>query len=86
MVKTRGTPSRENKVPTGLFSLFWQPQRPPMATKGERGDVPVPWGAWLALVWPWCALVAYGPWSGQSTFFVTSAGYRLFWAVVVPSG
>ena len=32
----------------GLFSIFWQPQRPPMATKGERGDVPAPWGAWLA--------------------------------------
>ena len=32
----------------GLFSIFWQPQRPPMATKGERGDVPPPWGAWLA--------------------------------------
>ena len=49
--KTRGTPSRgekRKKVITGLFSLFWQPQRPPMATKGERGDVPAPWGAWLA--------------------------------------
>ena len=32
----------------GLFSIFWQPQRPPVATKGERGDVPPPWGAWLA--------------------------------------
>ena len=32
----------------GLFSICWQPQRPPMATKGERGDVPPPWGAWLA--------------------------------------
>ena len=32
----------------GLFSLQMATQRPPMATKGERGDVPAPWGAWLA--------------------------------------
>ena len=57
-----------------------------MATKGERGDVPAPGVLGWRLVWPWCALVAYEPWSGQGTFFVTSAGYRLFWAVVVPSG
>ena len=48
-VEIRATPSRGMlEVPTGLFSLFWQPQRPPMATKGEQGDVLAPWGAWLA--------------------------------------
>ena len=47
-ITIRVTPSRVMEVATGLFSLFWQPQRPPMATKGERGDVPAPWGAWLA--------------------------------------
>ena len=58
-----------------------------MATKGERGDVPAPWGAWLAFgMWPWCALVAYRPWSGQGAAVVARAGRRLFGAVVVPLG
>ena len=57
-----------------------------MATKGERGDVPAPWGACLAFG---VAMVCSGGlravvWAEH--FFVASAGYRLFWAVVVPSG
>ena len=38
------------------------------------------------LVWPWCALVAYRPWSGQGTASVPRAGRGLFGAVVVPLG
>ena len=49
-----GSSSDQGRTPlkagshTGLFALFWGPQRPPVAAKGRWGDVPAPWGAWLA--------------------------------------
>ena len=58
-----------------------------MVNKGERVDMCRPPGVlgWR-LVWPWCALVAYRPWSGQGAAVVARAGRRLFGAVVVPLG
>ena len=39
----------EDGTRTGLFSLFWRHQRPPLAPTGSGGDVPVPWGGRLPL-------------------------------------
>ena len=58
-----------------------------MATKGERGDVPAPWGAWLAFG---VAMVFSGGLPAVvyrlGAAVVARAGRRLFGAVVVPSG
>ena len=55
-----------------------------MATKGERGDVPAPWGGWGASQ---LALVCCGdPWSGQGATVGLRAGYGLVGGVVVSLG
>ena len=85
-LKIQVTPSRGMELTAACFHSFGNPRGRPWPPKASGVMCRPPGVLGWRLVWPWCALVAYRPWSGQGAAVVARAGRRLFGAVLVPLG
>ena len=83
---TRSRGEKHEKAVASCFALDGSPTGRPWPPKASGVIYRHPGVLGWRLVWPWCTLVAYRPWSGQGAAVVPRAGRRLFGAVVVPLG